>query len=114
VNSSLIAFVISALKLSSLGAGRVKPVWTGWAGLNQALPFHLLGTALATGIFLWRLCSLAPGPLLVLVLAQMLRHGPRESREIALTPLITNALIVLVALVVAVTLAKAIAQSSIS
>lgn len=45
------------------------------------------------------------------MLTQTLRHGPRESREITLTPQITDAPIILVALVVAVTLAKAIAQS---
>jgi hypothetical protein len=40
-------------------------------------------TALASGAFLGVSCGLAPGPLL----AQTLRHGPREGCKIALTPL---------------------------
>ena len=58
-------------------------------------------TALASGAFLGLSCGLAPGPLLALLLAQTLRHGPREGCKIALTPLVTDAPIIVVALVVA-------------
>ena len=63
-------------------------------------------TALASGAFLGLSCGLAPGPLLALVLAQTLRHGPREGCKIALTPLVTDAPIIVVALVVAAKLAQ--------
>jgi len=63
-------------------------------------------TALASGAFLGLSCGLAPGPLLALLLAQTLRHGPREGCKIALTPLVTDAPIILVALVVAAKLAE--------
>jgi threonine/homoserine/homoserine lactone efflux protein len=62
--------------------------------------------ALASGVFLGLSCGLAPGPLLALVLAQTLRHGPREGCKIALTPLITDAPIIAVALVLAAKLAE--------
>ncbi|MGO8928982.1 MAG: LysE family translocator [Limisphaerales bacterium] len=45
-------------------------------------------------------------PLLALLLAQTLRHGPREGCKIALTPLVTDAPIILVALVVAAKLSQ--------
>ena len=63
-------------------------------------------TALATGIVLGLSSGLAPGPLLALVVAQTLRHGPREGCKIALTPLVTDAPIILVALILAVKLAE--------
>jgi threonine/homoserine/homoserine lactone efflux protein len=63
-------------------------------------------TALASGAFLGLSCGLAPGPLLALLLAQTLRHGPREGCKIALTPLVTDAPIIVVALVVAAKLAE--------
>jgi threonine/homoserine/homoserine lactone efflux protein len=63
-------------------------------------------TALATGAFLGLSCGLAPGPLLALLLAQTLRHGPREGCKIALTPLVTDAPIIVVALVLAAKLAE--------
>jgi threonine/homoserine/homoserine lactone efflux protein len=63
-------------------------------------------TALASGAFLGLSCGLAPGPLLALVLAQTLRHGPREGCKIALTPLVTDAPIIAVALGVAARLAQ--------
>ena len=63
-------------------------------------------TALASGAFLGLSCGLAPGPLLALVVAQTLRHGPREGCKIALTPLVTDAPIIVVALVVAAKLAE--------
>jgi len=44
--------------------------------------------------------------MLALVLAQTLRHGPREGCKIALTPLVTDAPIIVVALVVAAKLAE--------
>lgn len=63
-------------------------------------------SALATGVFLGLSSGLAPGPLLALVLAQTLRHGPREGCKIALTPLVTDAPIIVVALVLAAKLAE--------
>jgi threonine/homoserine/homoserine lactone efflux protein len=63
-------------------------------------------TALVSGVFLGLACGLSPGPLLALLLAQTLRHGPREGCKIAMTPLITDAPIIVVALVVAVKLTK--------
>jgi threonine/homoserine/homoserine lactone efflux protein len=63
-------------------------------------------TALASGAFLGLSCGLAPGPLLALLLAQTLRHGPREGCKIALTPLVTDAPIIIVALVLAAKLAE--------
>jgi len=62
--------------------------------------------ALASGAFLGLSCGLAPGPLLALVLAQTLRHGPREGCKIALSPLATDAPIIVVALVLATKLAE--------
>jgi threonine/homoserine/homoserine lactone efflux protein len=62
--------------------------------------------ALAAGAFLGLSCGLAPGPLLALVLVPTLRHGPREGCKIALTPLFTDAPIILVALVLAARLAE--------
>jgi len=62
--------------------------------------------ALAAGAFLGLSCGLAPGPLLALVLAQTLRHGPREGCKIALTPLVTDTPIILVTLVLAAKLAE--------
>jgi threonine/homoserine/homoserine lactone efflux protein len=62
--------------------------------------------AFASGAILGLSCGLAPGPLLALVLAQTLRHGPREGCKIALTPLVTDAPIILVALVLAAKLAE--------
>jgi threonine/homoserine/homoserine lactone efflux protein len=57
--------------------------------------------ALASGVLLGLACGLAPGPLLALVLAQTLRHGAREGCKIALTPLLTDAPIIIVALALA-------------
>ena len=62
--------------------------------------------ALASGVLLGLSCGLAPGPLLALVLAQTLRHGAREGCKIALSPLATDAPIILVALVLAAKLAE--------
>lgn len=63
-------------------------------------------TTLASGAFLGLSCGLAPGPLLALLLAQTLRHGPREGCKIALAPLITDAPIIFVTLVLAAKLAQ--------
>ena len=63
-------------------------------------------TALASGAFLGLSCGLAPGPMLAQVLAQTLRHGSREGCKIALTPLVTDAPIIVVALLLATKLAE--------
>ena len=63
-------------------------------------------TALASAVFLGLSCGLAPGPLLALLLAQTLRHGPREGCKVALAPLITDAPIIGVTLVLAAKLAE--------
>jgi threonine/homoserine/homoserine lactone efflux protein len=54
------------------------------------------GSALAWAVMI---TALAPGLLLALLLAQTLRHGPREGCKIALSPLATDAPIIVVALV---------------
>jgi threonine/homoserine/homoserine lactone efflux protein len=63
-------------------------------------------TALASGVLLGFSAGLAPGPMLALVLTQTLRHGSREGCKIALTPLVTDAPIILVALALAAKLAE--------
>jgi threonine/homoserine/homoserine lactone efflux protein len=63
-------------------------------------------TAFASGVLLGLSAGLSPGPMLALVLAQTLRHGPREGCKIALTPLVTDAPIIIVALVLAAKLAQ--------
>src|SRR5512137_2169296 len=63
-------------------------------------------TALLSGIVLGLSAGLAPGPMLALVLAQTLRHGSREGCKIALTPLVTDAPIILVTLLLASKLAE--------
>ena len=62
--------------------------------------------ALASGVLLGLSCGLTPGPLLALLLAQTLRYGAREGCKVALTPLATDAPIILVALVLAAKLAE--------
>jgi threonine/homoserine/homoserine lactone efflux protein len=62
--------------------------------------------ALASGVLLGLSSGLAPGPLLALVLAQTLRHGAREGCKIALTPLITDAPIILLTLLMAAKLTE--------
>jgi len=62
-------------------------------------------TALVSGVLLGFSAGLSPGPMLALVLAQTLRHGSREGCKIALTPLVTDAPIILVALLLASRLA---------
>src|SRR5512137_2771018 len=63
-------------------------------------------TALASGVVLGLSAGLSPGPMLALVLAQTLRHGSREGCKIALTPLVTDPPIILVALALATRLAE--------
>jgi len=63
-------------------------------------------TALASGALLGLSAGLSPGPMLALVLAQTLRHGSREGCKIALTPLITDPPVNLVALALASTLGQ--------
>jgi len=63
-------------------------------------------TALASGLLLGLSCGLAPGPLMTLVLAQTLRHGPREGCKIALAPFLTDAPIILLALALAAGVAE--------
>lgn len=62
--------------------------------------------ALITGILLGLSAGLAPGPLLALVLAQTLRHGVREGCKVALSPLITDAPIILLTLFLAAKVAQ--------
>ncbi len=62
--------------------------------------------ALASGVLLGFAAGLSPGPMLALALGQTLRHGSREGCKIALTPLITDAPIILVALALATRLAQ--------
>lgn len=49
---------------------------------------------IASAVVLGLAAGLAPGPLLTLVIAQALRHGPREGCKIALAPLLTDAPII--------------------
>lgn len=55
-------------------------------------------TALASGLLLGLAAGLSPGPMLVLVLTQTLRHGVKDGCKIALIPLITDPPIILIAL----------------
>jgi threonine/homoserine/homoserine lactone efflux protein len=54
--------------------------------------------ALLSGLLLGLSSGLSPGPLFTLVLAQTLRHGPREGCRVALAPLLTDLPIILLAL----------------
>ena len=62
--------------------------------------------ALASGVLPGFAAGLAPGPMLALVLAQTLGHGPREGCKVALMPLVTDAPIIVVALALTAKLAK--------
>ena len=59
---------------------------------------------MAFGAFLGFSRGLAPGPLLALLLAQTLRHSPREGCKVVLAPRFTDAPIIVVTLVLAVLL----------
>jgi threonine/homoserine/homoserine lactone efflux protein len=72
----------------------------------QAVSFSTILTALGTGVLLGLSAGLAPGPMLALVLTQTLRHRSREGCKIALTPLVTDAPIILVALALAAKLSE--------
>lgn len=61
--------------------------------------------ALASGVLLGFSAGLSPGPMLALVLAQTLNHGPREGCKVALTPLVTDPPIILAAVALASRLA---------
>jgi len=63
-------------------------------------------TAFASGIPLGFSAGLSPGPMLALVLAQTLRHGPREGCKVALTLLVTDPPIILLTLALASKLAQ--------
>ena len=54
--------------------------------------------ALLSGLLLGLSSGLSPGPLFTLVLAQTLRHGPREGCRVALAPLLTDLPIIFLAL----------------
>ena len=57
---------------------------------------ELLGAGAAFGLA----AGLSPGPLLALVVSQTVRHGPREGLKVAVAPLITDAPIILVTVLV--------------
>ena len=57
--------------------------------------------AITTGLLFGLSAGIAPGPLMTLVLAQALRFGPAEGCKTALAPLITDAPIILLAVLVA-------------
>lgn len=63
-------------------------------------------TALASGVLLGFSAGLSPGPMLALVLSHTLRYGSREGCKIALTPLVTDAPIIVVTLLLASKLAQ--------
>jgi threonine/homoserine/homoserine lactone efflux protein len=62
---------------------------------------HSMTAALVSGIVLGVSCGLAPGPLMALLLLQTLRHGPREGCKVALVPLLSDAPVILLAVVFA-------------
>src|SRR5512141_1367801 len=76
------------------------------AFVTLAFNLSAMMAALASGVLLGLSAGLAPGPMLALVLAQTLRYGPREGCKIALTPFVTDAPIIVVALALATKLAK--------
>jgi threonine/homoserine/homoserine lactone efflux protein len=63
-------------------------------------------SAILAGAVLGLSSGLAPGPLLTLVIAQTLRHGPKEGMIVAVAPLITDVPIVLLALLVVGTVGR--------
>lgn len=62
--------------------------------------------ALVAGLMLGLAAGLAPGPMLVLTVAQALRHGPRGGLRVAAAPLLTDAPIIAVTLLVLVGFAR--------
>jgi len=77
-----------------------------WVMILGHEPRAVMLTALVSGILLGLSAGLAPGPMLALVLAQTLRHGPREGCKVALTPLVTDPPIILATLLLATRLAE--------
>lgn len=57
------------------------------------------GTAALSGAAFGLSAGITPGPLLALVIAQTLAHGPREGGKVALAPLLTDTPIILAAIV---------------
>jgi threonine/homoserine/homoserine lactone efflux protein len=64
-------------------------------------------TALSSGLVLGLAAGLSPGPLMTLVVARTLRHGTRDGLLVAAAPLITDAPIILAALLLLDRLAQA-------
>ncbi|MGE4553297.1 MAG: LysE family translocator [Desulfovibrionaceae bacterium] len=56
--------------------------------------------SLGTGVLLGLSSGFLPGPLLTLMVAQTLRHGPREGVKVALSPLVTDVPIITLCLLV--------------
>ncbi|MBU1229753.1 MAG: LysE family transporter [Proteobacteria bacterium] len=56
------------------------------------------GTAALSGAAFGLSAGVTPGPLLALVIAQTLAHGPREGGKVALAPLLTDTPIILAAI----------------
>ncbi len=61
---------------------------------------------LATGLLLGLAQGLSPGPLITLILSETLKYGKKEGIKIAVSPLITDSLIVLLVLLVLSSFAK--------
>ncbi len=61
---------------------------------------------LATGILLGITAGIAPGPLLMLVISETMKHGRREGVKVALAPLITDSPIILAAFLLVSTLSE--------
>ena len=55
---------------------------------------------LSSGILLGLAAGFAPGPLLVLVISETMRHGIRAGLKVSIAPLITDVPIILVSLIV--------------
>lgn len=62
--------------------------------------------SLITGLVLGLSAGVSPGPLTVLVISQTLTHGPREGYKVAFAPLITDAPIIALTIVVLTQLAN--------
>lgn len=58
----------------------------------------MTGTFLVSGLVLGLSAGLSPGPMLTLVIFQTLRHGIKEGVKVAMAPLLTDAPIVIVSL----------------
>jgi threonine/homoserine/homoserine lactone efflux protein len=58
----------------------------------------MTGTLLVSGLVLGLSAGLTPGPILTLVIDQTLKHGIKEGLKVALAPLLTDAPIVIISL----------------